>query len=41
MLQDMIINHYLGEDISHDFVEIPKDDGKICIVCSKRIYWEN
>lgn len=27
--QDMIINHVIWEDISHDFVEIPKDaDGK-------------
>ncbi len=24
--QDMIINHIIWEDISHDFVEIPKDD---------------
>lgn len=24
--QDMIINHIIWEDISHDFIEIPKDD---------------
>lgn len=29
IVQDMIINHIIWEDISHDFVEIPKDkDGK-------------
>lgn len=26
IVQDMIINHIIWEDISHDFVEIPKDD---------------